>query len=134
MAAAAERLADVAEQRLEWERRRERRAEEAASRAFQDRIGARRDMPRRLSFVMMADGVPGLATQFSRTIPAEFWSLDGSTATIACPCGEEPRSEDGCPIVCACERAYLYDGQDVRVAFGPNHEPAPEDTDEPEAR
>lgn len=133
MAEAVERLAEVAEARMQIEQRREQRAEEAATRAFQDRIGSRRREPRRLPFLTMCRAAPGLAEQFGRKIPAEFWSLDGNVATVACPCGEEPRSEEGIPVGCGCDRSYLYDGQSVRIAGGPKGEPATTGTTPPAA-
>jgi hypothetical protein len=96
--------------------------------------------PKRLSFLTFAKVVPGLASVFSRKIPPEFWSLDGNAAVIACPCGEEPVAILGVATFCGgtdwidedrerdderdgCGRAYLYDGQVVRVAFSPTHKP-----------
>jgi hypothetical protein len=92
--------------------------------------------PTRLSFVSFAKVIPGLAAIFSRKIPPEFWTQDGNAAVIACPCGGDPVSILGVATFCGssdwidedrerdderdgCGRAYLYDGQVVRVAFSP---------------
>jgi hypothetical protein len=97
--------------------------------------------PKRLSFLSFAKVVPGLASVFSRKIPPEFWSLDTNTAIIACPCGETALGELGVATFCGasdwinedrerdderdgCGRAYLFDGQAVRVAFSPQRQAA----------
>lgn len=92
------------------EQRRERERREAA------RIGHRSE-PRRLDFGLMMRAVPGLAQQFSRQIPGEFWTLVGSELVeVACPCGVTPAARLGIPVTCECSRVYLYTGEQVRVA------------------
>jgi hypothetical protein len=106
----------IREHRAEDERR-ERERREAA------RIG-RRSEPRRLDFALMMQAVPGLAAQYKRKIPAEFWSVAAQELVdVACPCGETPAARLGVPKECACERFYLYTGESVRVAGGPHAAP-----------
>jgi hypothetical protein len=119
--------------RAEIERREEERRRKALEQGYVSE-------PKHLSFLACATAVPGLASIFSRKIPPEFWSQDGSAAVIACPCGGEPVSELGVATFCGasdwidedrerdnerdgCGRAYLYDGQVVRVAFSPPRTP-----------
>lgn len=102
----------IDEHRAEAERR-ERERREAS------RIG-RRSEPRRLDFGLMLQAVPGLAAQFQRTIPTEFWAVaEHELVQVACPCGVTPAARLGIPKTCGCARTYLYDGGNVRVAGGP---------------
>jgi len=65
-------------------------------------------------------GIPGYMDQFDRAIPDDFWVKSGvDEAEVSCPCGETPCLELGAPHVCACERAFVYLGRSVRVAFSP---------------
>lgn len=106
----------IREHRAE-EQRRERERREAA------RIG-RRSEPRRLDFGLMMQAVPGLAAQFVRKIPPEFWTVVGNElAEVACPCGVTPAARLGVPATCECARTYLYTGEHVRVAGGPKVAP-----------
>jgi hypothetical protein len=119
--------------RAEIERREEERRRKALEQGYVSE-------PKRLSFLACANAAPGLASIFSRKIPPEFWSLDTNTAIIACPCGETAMGELGVATFCGssdwidedrerdderdgCGRAYLYDGQAVRVAFSPPRKP-----------
>lgn len=106
----------IREHRAE-EQRRERERREAA------RIGHRSE-PRRLDFGLMMQAVPGLAAQFTRKIPTEFWSLSAAELVeVACPCGDTPAARLGIPATCECARTYLYTGEHVRVAGGPKVTP-----------
>lgn len=119
LAEAVDRLAAATEDATRI--RREAAARELAERRERrerQRVGHRGDL-KRLSFLTMARAVPELAAQFSRKIPPEFWTLDGTTAIVSCPCKSTPAAAEGIPTSCACERSYLYDGQAVRVAGGP---------------
>lgn len=137
MGVALDRLAQATEVQvrlLEAQERREREREYAELRHASDtRVGHRSEL-RRLPFIAYARACPELAQAFARKIPDQFWSLDGPVAEISCPCGETPRSGRE-PIRCACSRHYLYDGECVRVAGGPNapkaeSEPAESDPDD----
>lgn len=125
MAAAIERLAAASEQlsRASLEQTRQLVAQREREEEAERRRRGYRTEPRRLDFLTMAQAVPGLAEQFSRRVPPEFWNLDRRVAVIACPCGEEPAAEFAVPATCECGRAYLYDGECVRVAFSPAKEP-----------
>lgn len=124
MADAWERAADGLEalvgvlQRREELIRRER--QEAELRERRERAGCDAGEPRRppyLETVLRR----GLAAAFVRVVPAEFWAraLDGDEARVSCPCGETPAALAGTTKTCVCERCYLYDGAQVRVAFSP---------------
>lgn len=93
-------------------------AREAREEKERRRIGSRSGL-RKLDFLTMARAVPGLAEQFAKKIPSEFWTLDDQTAIVSCPCGETPESEVGVPSSCSCDRIYLYDGEAVRVTYAP---------------
>lgn len=127
---------------LTGERRELFKASEAQRRFLKLEDEGYSSVPRRLHFGSFCKAVPGLASNFSRKIPPEFWSLDGESAVVACPCGEEPVIELGVATFCGgsdwidedrdrdderdgCGRAYLYDGQAVRVAFSPAKPPTP---------
>lgn len=69
----------------------------------------------------------GIMGAFDREVPAEYWSQDTResfpvnlpVAVISCPCGETPEAVAGVAVTCGCERAFLYTGQIVKVAFSP---------------
>lgn len=91
-----------------------------------ERVGSRREGPRRLTFDVMCAAVPGLASQFKTRVPAAFWAQEvrkdreRPVAVVSCPCGGEPVAEMGVPTGCeGCERVYVYDGDHVHVAFSP---------------
>lgn len=86
-----------------------------------------RSQPTRLNWLHFIRAVPGLATQFDRKVPDEFWSVDAledrtPVAVIACPCGKEPIIPLGSCVECDCERFYLYLGSTIRVANSPRPE------------
>jgi hypothetical protein len=116
MTLAIEDRSRMIRQHREEEARRERERRTAG-------IGYRSE-PRRLDIRLMMEAVPGLAAEFVRKIPAEFWTLVGSElAEVACPCGETPAARLGIPATCECARTYLYTGEHVRVAGGPKAAP-----------
>jgi hypothetical protein len=86
-----------------------------------------RRFPTKMNLVWLFRAVPGLAEQFNREVPGEFFTtdtLDDGTpvAVISCPCGEQPKPPLGGMTECACERFYLNLGKRIRVANTP---PAP---------
>jgi hypothetical protein len=122
---AQERIAATLEGLLAIQTRRERRERAERDECERQRIGSRSE-PQRITFALALRSIPGLAAEFRRAIPADFWSLDGKRAIVACPCGEEePAVELGATATCKCERAYLYTGDTVRVAFSPSNRPTP---------
>lgn len=72
--------------------------------------------PTRMDFVAFCRAMPQIAVQFRRMIPSSFWIVDGDVAEVSCPCGHTPRIEHMIPHECDCDRFFLYDGQNVRVA------------------
>jgi hypothetical protein len=119
-AAAQERIGEQLEALLAVQTRRERR--EALDRqAEADRVGSR-SQPRRIGIDLALQRFPGLAGEFRRIVPPEFWTKAGSSAAaVACPCGveEPPTVTLNQTVTCVCDRAYLYTGEHVRVAFSP---------------
>lgn len=119
-----ERIADALEVLARDVRRRERRVREEswAERALQRITRADQQQPRRLNIADFARAIPGYMDLWLTKIPPEFWSLDGDEVTVACPCGGSPVAKLGEPTLCkgwGCPRAYVFDGQHVRVAFSP---------------
>lgn len=83
-----------------------------------------RRQPTRPNWIHFLRAVPGLAAQFKRKVPGEFWTTDAlddgtPVATIACPCGEQPTVRLGACEECRCERFYLSTGTTIRVANSP---------------
>lgn len=126
IADAAERLTEMATAERERERR-ERDRVEAGLRPLR----ALDPRPRRMNFVPYAEAIRGLIQQF-RMIPVEAWTQAGEREVeVSCPCGRTPLLERMIPTFCGevdgegiaaegeCPRAFLYDGQSVRVAFSP---------------
>lgn len=97
---------------------------ERRRRAELDRAIVNQTPPQRMSFFRIAGGVAGLAALFDTVVPPDFWTLvDAHTVEISCPCGESPSAPMGRPVECACERFFVYDGDDVKVAFSPREKP-----------
>ena len=87
-----------------------------------DNLGRRQ--PTRFNLVWAFRAVPGMAAQFRREVPGDFWSKDTKedgtpVAVISCPCGQEPLVEPGRMTECECERFYVHLGNSVRVANSP---------------
>jgi hypothetical protein len=123
-AQAIEKLAGAADAQVQLLRRQERR-ELDEQRRRRDEEAERRGtlwVPRRFGIDLCFRRFPGFAAEFARIVPPEFWSVDRRAAIVACPCGKEPAVELGAPVTCECERAYLYTGESVRVAFSPAKE------------
>lgn len=88
-----------------------------------DNIGRRQ--PTKLNSIWAIRAIPGLARQFERKVPSEFWSQDADDeglpiAIIACPCGEEPQLRPAGMHVCECDRMYLSLGPEIRVGNSPD--------------
>lgn len=49
-----------------------------------------------------------------RRVPSPFWSLDGTAAVVACPCGASPVVEALAPLhECTCGRFFFFDGSNT---------------------
>lgn len=95
------------------------------------RVGHSNPDCRQFNIVDFARAVRGpegdLIAAFNKRVPDEYWSQDVRdafpaplpTAVISCPCGATPEAVAGKPVVCECERAFVFDGRSVRVAFSP---------------
>lgn len=76
-----------------------------------------RKQPQRFGFVQLARGIPGFAALFTGRVPGEFFAqVDDDVVEVSCPCGHQPRLERMAPTRCNCDRAFVYDGREVRVA------------------
>lgn len=88
--------------------------------ATYDALG--RKQPKRLGFIEWAlRPMPWLMRHFDKTVPSEFFAMDGDDAIIACPCGVDPppRVPFNMPVRCegeGCGRWFFFDRQTVRVA------------------
>lgn len=101
------------------EANKERRAARQREPRFAAEIEARRRPLRHTRFGSVLVHPP-LAVPFERTIPGAFWSQTADQeAEVSCPCKEVAVLALAVPKVCSCERAYLYTGREVRVAFSP---------------
>ena len=76
--------------------------------------------PRRMTFWTFVRTIPGLAELFDTVVPQNLWALvDDGEAELPCPCGEEIHLPEGRPIECECGRFFVFDGDEIRVAFSP---------------
>jgi hypothetical protein len=76
--------------------------------------------PRRMTFWTIARSIPGLAELFDTVVPANLWALvDDGEAELPCPCGEAIHLPAGRPVECSCGRFFVFDGDEIRVAFSP---------------
>lgn len=129
LAEAVERLARAAELQLQATReqiadarRREAQARHATP-EFQAEMEAIRRPLRKFSaaaFVRAAPQVYGEA--FGSAVPGEFFTqvADG-TYLVACPCGTDHVVDGrGYPSGAECGRTFMYDGDNLRVAFTPS--------------
>lgn len=123
-AQAIEKLAGAADAQVQLLRRQERRELDEQRRRRDEDVERRgyQSEPRRFGIDLCFRRFPGFAAAFTREVPPEFWTIDRSAAVVACPCGHEPAVELGRALTCECERAYLYTGESVRVAFSPAKE------------
>lgn len=134
-AAALESLAELFERRDRAEARERQEADRAARARGELRIGHRSEL-RQMNVLTFARALPPLAELFSRKIPPSAWSVDRDAATIACPCGMDPDpvAEKGAPVICPgddCGRAYVYDGENVRVGYPDRFQPARAESNAP---
>ena len=76
--------------------------------------------PRRMTFWTIARSIPGLVDLFDTVVPQNLWALvDDGEAELPCPCGEEIHLPEGRPVECSCGRFFVFDGDEIRVAFSP---------------
>ena len=76
--------------------------------------------PRRMTFWTIARSIPGLAELFDTVVPQNLWALvDDGEAELPCPCGEDIHLPAGRPVECSCGRFFVFDGDEIRVAFSP---------------
>lgn len=124
IAAASEAMLAAADSmRVVMERaeRREHQRDREESQRRQEAKAPQRPL-RRLGVLSYMRAVPGLAAQFSRLVPEEYWSMAAGSddrVTVTCPCGTETVATYGQPVECDCERFFLFDGLVVRVANSP---------------
>lgn len=116
-ASAQERIAEGLERLVSAQEQRERDVRDERER---NRIGSRSE-PRRIGIDLAFRRFEGFAALFERQVPSEFWTIEGFSAVVACPCGveEPPKVRTAQTATCECGRSYLYTGETVRVAFSP---------------
>lgn len=134
LAEALERLAGVLERDVHDRHRRDLDAKYSDP-GFLAEIEARRRPLRKIPFGAFVSRIPDLAAAFQVKVPGQFWALMEGRVDVACPCGATPHPGDW-PEACpgaehnACPRWYVFDGEDVRVAFSPPRgTPVPVDDD-----
>lgn len=71
--------------------------------------------------VTFVRAIPGMAEQFRKAVPAEFWGREGNAAVVSCVCGTSTRVEG--LTSCRCDRFFLFTGREVRVARYPDWRP-----------
>lgn len=80
-----------------------------------DELG--RKVPVKITFLMVARLLPGLAAEFDIEVPGEFFAqVEEAVVEVACPCGGQPRLTTGEVNDCVCGRVFTYTGQRVLVA------------------
>lgn len=113
VASAITRLAEA----VEAHNKRERTAElESELRAIREEHKVNTAMRRGLFIHMVRNG--GWLTK----VPPEFWAQESAGVyAISCVCGQTPKVTGWLEITrCDCGRAFLFDGDDIRVDKPPN--------------
>jgi hypothetical protein len=89
----------------------------AATMSLNDRLGRRQG--KRLGALGFAVFAAKVGVRL-RCVPGDYWSLDGTAAIIACPCGATPVVEALAGMVdCACGRYFIFDSVDVWALGSP---------------
>lgn len=97
---------------LRTHNRREKDAElEAELRAIRDQFKVTTAMRRGIFLIGARNGM------WLTRVPGEFWAQsDSDTRVIACVCGLSPEVKGWLEVTkCECGRAFVFDGDDVRV-------------------
>lgn len=127
---ALNRLADVAELQLQATREQmardsRRDMQERMSRPeFRAEFAAKQRPLRPMGAAAIYRGIPGLGSLFTGRVPPEFFTqTSAELLTVCCPCGGEHEvGLRGFPHAGGCGRYFMYDGEEVRVAFTPEPE------------
>lgn len=137
LAGALERMTEVAEGLLQDRRRAAMEAHWEAPEARAEREAKRRPL-RKMPFGAFVRSIPDIAEAFVTKVPGNFWAYNEGLVTVPCPCKGATVYPRQWPAPCpaaestGCPRWYLFDGEDVRVAFSPvGGAPSPQDEDQP---
>lgn len=120
----AELQLQVAREQLSHDRRREIR-EHTSSPEFLAEMEAQRNPLRPISAQAFVRAAPFVyAGAFDAAVPPEFYvQVDDGSYLVACPCATEHRvGRRGYPSAAECGRYFMYDGEELRVAFSPRLE------------
>lgn len=133
LAAALERLAGVLEvdvrnrRSRDWDRK-------YRDPEFVAEVEAKRRPLRKMPFGAFVHRIPELAEAFTVKVPGNFWTHMEGRVEVPCPCKGATVHPTEWPAPCpaaertSCPRWYLFDGEDVRVAFSPRGgAPTPQD-------
>lgn len=135
LAESLERLAGVLEADVRGRKQRDldRRYSEPE---FVAELEARRRPLRKMPFGAFVRNVPELAETFITKVPGNFWTVIEGRVEVPCPCKGATVHPTPWPAPCpaaertGCPRWYLFDGEDIRVAFSPRGgAPVPQDDD-----
>ena len=106
----SEMLRALAEPELERRRQRQDRALAIAA----------DPRPRRMTFWTIARSIPGLAELFDTVVPENLWALvDEGEADASVPVRGGHSPPRGPPGGVRCGRFFVFDGDEIRVAFSP---------------
>lgn len=133
LAAALDRLAGAVERdasdrrKRDWDRK-------YSDPEFVAEVEARRRPLRKMPFGAFVRNIPELAETFTVTVPGNFWTQIEGRVEVPCPCKGATVHPTEWPAPCpaaertSCPRWYLFDGENVRVAFSPRGgAPTPQD-------
>lgn len=136
LADALDRLGSTLDADVRDRRRRDAEARERDP-EFRAELEAKRHPLRKWPFAAVVRGIPELAEAFQTKVPGNFFTVIEGRVEVPCPCKGAtvyPALEPApCPAAerTDCPRWYVFDGEDVRVAFSPRGgAPTPQD-DEP---
>lgn len=135
LAEALDRLGRTLDADVRDRRRRDAEARERDP-EFQAELEAKRRPLRKWPFAAVVRGIPELAGAFQTKVPGNFFTISEGRVEVPCPCKGATVFPALTPSPCpaaertGCPRWYVFDGEDVRVAFSPRGG-APTPQDEP---
>lgn len=137
LAAALERFAAVLDRDVTDRRLRDAAARDADP-GFRAELAARRRPLRKMPFGAFVNQIPEIASAFEVKVPGNFWTISEGRVEVPCPCKGATVYPTQWPAPCpaaertGCQRWYVFDGENVRVAFSPKGgAPTPQE-DEPD--
>lgn len=134
-------LADVAEH-FRQDRAAERREARYTDPELVAEFESKRRPLRKMPFGAFVRNIPDIAEAFRVKVPSNFWTDFEGRVEVPCPCKGATIHPTQWPAPCpaadrtGCPRWYLYDGENVRVAFSPKGgapTPQPDEIEHPSA-